>query len=115
MIEDGDLDGAHLDKLDQQLAAIACFANGIGPSLTHVFDTQGQSTGLVNLAHQHGLLVHAYTARADQLPSYVSSFTEFLSKIFIDEKLDGVFSDFTDQVVAFLRHHKMTRDARDTQ
>lgn len=102
LINDGDLDLTHVEKLEKQVQEIARFSNGIGPSFAHVFDSQGHSTRLVELAHKHNLLVHAYTVRADRLPGYVDSLEEYLKKIFIEEKIDGVFTDFTDQVVKFL-------------
>jgi glycerophosphoryl diester phosphodiesterase len=102
LIEDGDLELTHLDRLDKQLSEIAAYSDGIGPSLTHVFDEQGHSTRLVELAHKHNLLVHAYTVRSDALPTYVETLDLFLKKIFLDEKVDGVFTDFTDKVVHFL-------------
>lgn len=103
LIEDGDLELSNLDKLDMQLAEIAKYSDGIGPSLTHVFNSEGHSTQLVKLAHKHKLVVHAYTVRADALPSYVDSLDGYLKKIFKDEKVDGVFTDFTDRVFRFLR------------
>ncbi len=106
LIEDGDLELSDPIKLDQAMAKVAKYAHGIGPSLSHTFREDGQSTRLVELAHKHGLLVHAYTVRADQMPSYVSNFDAFLSKIFFEEKIDGVFTDFTDRVVDFLRRHQ---------
>jgi glycerophosphoryl diester phosphodiesterase len=94
LIADGDLNLKDKDKLDKQVSEISKFANGIGPSLSHVFDERGVSTDLVEYAHKYNLLVHAYTVRADALPSYVESLEEYLKKIFVEEKLDGVFSDF---------------------
>ena len=102
LIDDGDLDLGNVQKLDKQLADIAKYSDGIGPSLSHVFNAEGQSTRLVELAHKNKLLVHAYTVRADQLPAYVDSLDEYLKKIFQEEKIDGVFTDFTDKVVHFL-------------
>lgn len=102
LIEDGDLDLSHLETLDRQLAGIAAYSHGIGPSLSHVFTADGKSSGLVKLAHKHKLLVHAYTLRSDQVPTYAKSFESFMKKIFFEEKIDGVFTDFTDKVVGFL-------------
>ena len=103
LIEDGDLDLKDAKALEKQVADIASFSQGIGPSLGHVFDSQGHSTGLVEVAHKYKLVVHAYTVRADRLPGYVNTLDEYLARIFEDEKLDGVFTDFTDLVAHYLR------------
>lgn len=103
LIEDGDLDLKDLQVLAKQVKDIASYADGIGPSLSHVFNAQGKSTQLVSLAHKNKLFVHAYTVRADQLPTYVKSLDEYLHKIFVEEDVDGIFTDFTDRVVSFLR------------
>ena len=86
------------------LDQIAEYANGIGPSLSHVV-RKGNGTDevkvseLVKFAHQRGLVVHPYTFRTDALPDYVDSFEELVS-IFIDRaNVDGVFTDFPDRVV----------------
>lgn len=86
------------------LAEIASFADGIGPWLPQVIqfsgEHAGQPTGLVESAHSHGLLVHAYTLRADQLPAVIGTIkaaTRALSKVV---GLNGVFTDHPDQVIA---------------
>ncbi len=107
LIEDGDLDLQNKSNLENQIERISKYSNGIGPSLTHIFQKDGKSTGLVQIAHKYKLLVHAYTVRQDQLPAYANSLNTFLKKIFIEEKVDGVFSDFTDKVVAFLHSHRL--------
>ena len=89
------------------LAAIAQVAQGIGPSLHHVvtgIEAGGRPvvTDLVANAHALGLAVHPYTFRADALPDYADSLEEAL-RIFLDVGVDGVFTDFPDRAVAFLR------------
>lgn len=106
LIEDGDLVLNDIHKLAKQLEEIASYSHGIGPSLSHVFDSQGHSTRLVELAHKQGLLVHTYTVRSDSLPGYVNNLEGLLKKLFHEEKVDGVFTDFTDQVLAFLSNQK---------
>jgi glycerophosphoryl diester phosphodiesterase len=90
------------------LAAIAKVADGIGPWMRHVVtgaDRQGQPmiTDLVEHAHAHGLAVHPYTFRADALPDYADSLEEALRIFLVDAGVDGVFTDFPDRAVAFLR------------
>jgi glycerophosphoryl diester phosphodiesterase len=89
------------------LAAIAGIADGIGPWINHVVtgvDAAGRPmvTDLVANAHALGLVVHAYTFRADALPAYADSLEEAL-RLFVAAGVDGVFTDFPDRAVAFLR------------
>lgn len=89
------------------LEQVAEYADGIGPSMNLVlsFDGQGQAqvTPLVETAHALGLVVHPYTWRADALPTNVTSFERLLEATFTVAGVDGVFTDHTDQVVAFLQ------------
>ncbi len=91
----------------QGLDEIAAYADGIGPSLSLVlsFDGQGQPhyTGLVEQAHARGLVVHAYTGRADALPPGAPSFERLLEAAFVGAGLDAIFTDHPDRAVAFLR------------
>jgi glycerophosphoryl diester phosphodiesterase len=54
-------------------------------------------------AHAHKLAVHPYTVRVDELPKTVVSVEELHRLLFIEAGVDGVFSDFPDQTVAFVR------------
>ena len=90
------------------LAAIAKVAQGIGPSMHHVvsgIDAGGRPlvTDLVANAHALGLAVHPYTFRADALPDYADSLEEALRLFLVEAGVDGVFTDFPDRAVAFLR------------
>jgi glycerophosphoryl diester phosphodiesterase len=90
------------------LAAIAEVAQGIGPSMHHVvsgIDAGGRPlvTDLVANAHALGLAVHPYTFRADALPDYAVSLEDALRIFLVDAGVDGVFTDFPDRAVAFLR------------
>jgi glycerophosphoryl diester phosphodiesterase len=89
------------------LAEVAKVADGIGPAIEQVIagrtGTAYQVTDLVRDAHAAGLVVHPYTFRADALPDYVPSFDELLHAFFDVAQVDGVFTDHTDRVVAFLR------------
>jgi len=91
----------------QGLDVVAEYADGIGPSLGLVlsFDGQGQPhyTGLIEQAHARGLVVHAYTARADALPANAQSFEHLLEAVFGGAGLDAVFTDHPDRAAAFLR------------
>ena len=57
----------------------------------------------MELAHASGLLVHPYTLRRDELPKGINSFTELLDILIYQAGVDGLFTDFPDIVVDFLR------------
>lgn len=89
------------------LAELAKVADGIGPSLASIISGKGVAdrtvTSLVQAAHAHQLAVHPYTVRTDELPKTVKSVEELHRLIFVEAGVDGVFSDFPDQTVAFVR------------
>jgi glycerophosphoryl diester phosphodiesterase len=90
------------------LAEIACFADGIGPWLPQVVDLSGERmgrpTGLVEAAHRHGLPVHAYTLRADQVPIEIGTLDAAMDLLLKQLQLDGVFTDHPDQVIRYLEN-----------
>jgi len=95
---------------ESNLKEFATYADGIGPwykQLVSGKDDKGnwKSSNLVIEAHQLGLVVHAYTFRADDLGEF-SSFDELLDVGFNTLQLDGVFTDFPDRVVRFLNKSK---------
>ena len=92
---------------DTGLREVSAYANGIGPWLMQVvqFDsTNGEPrfTPLVEQAHQHGLFVHAYTLRSDQLPKEMNNFDQALKFLLEHSGLDGIFTDFPDRVAKLL-------------
>ena len=87
------------------LKEIATYAQGIGPSLSLVFnfgDTITQ-TGLAKRAQEHGLLIHPYTFRVDGLPEGVGSFDDLVELFATRAKVDGFFTDFPDRCRAALK------------
>jgi len=88
------------------LAEIAGYAQGIGPWLPQVIEIEDVRTSnisdLVARAQQLGLFVHAYTLRADQLPSSIDSMAEAVRIMVAEAGLDGVFTDHPDQVIEHL-------------
>jgi glycerophosphoryl diester phosphodiesterase len=90
------------------LSYVASYAQGIGPHLSHIYLGKSAAgsprlSNLVPLAQARGLQVHPYTFRLDELPAGIASFTELLD-IFIGEaRVDGLFTDFSDMVVDYLR------------
>ena len=89
------------------LEDIATYADGIGPSINHIIigkDKVGQLlfSKLVKKAHNLGLVVHTWTFRKEQLPFCMNS-KRVLKILFMDKKVDGVFSDFPDITLNFLK------------
>lgn len=88
---------------------IAQYADGMGPDYKMLVDTEKTTKGriimndVVKQAHEHGLVVHPYTIRKDQLPEYASNVDQLFQAVLIDADADGVFTDFPDLGVAFLQ------------
>lgn len=91
------------------LRSLASFADAIGPAIPSIISGSSPDnrkiTSLVHDAHAAGLAVHPYTIRADSLPPTVRSLDDLHSLLFIDAKVDGVFSDFPDRTTAWLTSH----------
>ena len=81
-------------------AEVAKLARGIGPAVAQVVqmgpDGSIEPTSFVATAHQHGLLVHPWTVRADALPPGVPSVDPLFQALFDRAKVDGVFTDQPD-------------------
>jgi glycerophosphoryl diester phosphodiesterase len=106
----GEAPGVDYDTLrtKEGLAEIAKVADGIGPWANQIVtgvDASGavRMTDLVENAHAQGLAVHPYTFRADALPGYADSLEDQLRIFLVDAGVDGVFTDFPDRAVAFVR------------
>lgn len=91
------------------MSRLAELADGIGPSYNLIIDrssTKGQliDTGLVEQAHDAGLVVHPYTFRADtgMVPGYADDFEDLLNIHYFAAGVDGLFTDFPDRAVRFL-------------
>mgnify|MGYP000588961239 CR=1 FL=1 len=89
---------------------IAEYADGIGPWKSMIVmpgstREQLKTTNIVRDAHAANLLVHPYTFRLDptRIPPYAEDFEELLSVFLIQMKVDGVFTDFPDRAVSFVR------------
>lgn len=96
-----------MDADRDNLREIADYADGIGPSLKHVYqgrDAAGEPvlSGLVDEAHALGLVVHPYTHRADELPTGISASDELLELLVDRLAVDGIFTDFTDLVATYV-------------
>ncbi len=83
------------------LADIANYADGIGPSKALLVGKDGRSSGWIEAAHRVGLKVHPWTFRSDQLPDvFPNAQAEY--DFFFDLGVDGVFSDFANDARASL-------------
>lgn len=84
----------------EALARIAQYADGIGPKIEQVVetDTKGvpRATSLVAEAHAVGLEVHPYTLRKDDLPKFARDFVHACHVLCEEAQVDGVFTDFPD-------------------
>ena len=87
------------------LARIAEIAYGIGPHISQLYvvnNGKRESSLLVKQAHELKLVVHPYTFRSDDLPEDFASMEELVRYCVVDLKVDGLFTDFTDQVIDIL-------------
>tara|TARA_R110000868_G_scaffold165328_6_gene398491 strand:+ start:66268 stop:67380 length:1113 start_codon:yes stop_codon:yes gene_type:complete len=94
-------------KTDDGVAEMATVVDGIGPWLPQVIeglsaDGKAIITPTLIAAQRAQLKVHPYTIRADQLPKWAGDMDIALKAIFDDAGIDGVFTDFPDQVVQYL-------------
>jgi len=92
------------------MAEVARYADGFGPDKSLLIDPESKPgtlelSELVELAHANGMQVHPYTFRADegQVPDWADSFEAMLEAFLFEADIDGVFTDFPDRAVEFLR------------
>ncbi|HRK34884.1 MAG TPA: glycerophosphodiester phosphodiesterase [Candidatus Hydrogenedentes bacterium] len=81
------------------IAAMATYANGIGPAKASIEKTPD----IVKWAHKNNLVVHPYTLRADVVPSKYKTFDSELAQFYDTYRVDGVFTDHPDKAVAFVK------------
>ncbi len=90
------------------LEKLARTVEGIGPWVNRLYTLRKRDgalgdSGLVRRAHAHGLVVHPYTFRSDALPQGFGDFGELLRFTIEDLAIDGLFTDFPDAAVRYLR------------
>jgi glycerophosphoryl diester phosphodiesterase len=100
------------------LQKIATYADGVGVaiSLLFSFDQKQANTAhgdvtiqtpapaaWIEQARQLGLMIHAYTLRADALPPFAANVDVMHDWLLNVAQVDGVFTDFPDRMVAFVR------------
>lgn len=90
------------------LSRLARTVDGVGPWFNRLYkhrrrDGRISDSGFVKRAHEQGLVVHPYTFRSDALPPGFESFDALLAFAIDRLAIDGLFTDFPDQVMQFLR------------
>jgi glycerophosphoryl diester phosphodiesterase len=92
------------------MRTLAEYVDGIGPSILQLISPDStaseiKATKLVEYAHAADLLVHAYTFRRErnQMPPFAKDYDDFLRIFFEIIGVDGVFTDFPDLTVSFLK------------
>lgn len=89
------------------LARTAVIADGIGPHIEQLYVVENgnrESSMLVEQAHDLGLTVHPYTFRSDDMPPDFESFEELVRFCVVNLEVDGLFTDFIDQVVDIIEN-----------
>ena len=92
------------------MTKIAAYADGIGPYIGMIVRKNATReklifSAMVTEAHTAGLMVHPYTFRAEKayLPPYATDLEDLLDIFYFQAGVDGVFTDFPDRAVNFLR------------
>ncbi len=93
---------------EQGVAAVAKYADGIGPwiyQLLRPVSGQVVVTDLAKFARDNGLFIHSYTVRKDALPPFAESYDQLLEMLYLGVKVDGIFADQPDEAVSFLNRY----------
>ena len=102
-------DGTHYEhfKTAEGIAEAAAVVNGFGPELGAIVAgdsaVERKVTDFVSLAHQHQCVVHPYTLRVDELPTWAADPADAMNVLFTEAMIDGLFSDFPDVCVKWLK------------
>lgn len=89
------------------LAKLAETVDGVGPDISAIviWNKDGKATvsDLTKNAHEHKLVLHPYTIRIDALPKNCPSFDALHAALFRDAGVDGIFTDFGDVTVQWIK------------
>lgn len=94
---------------EQDLCRIRQLADGVGPDYHLLFDQKRSEPGKIELTDlpaifaEHGLIMHPYTVRKDQLPPYAGDINELFAAILCQAGAEGLFTDFPDLGVNFVK------------
>ena len=111
---EGKLEPYDYDWMYQEggMQRIATYADGIGPWKPMVIEDSStrddiKVTPMVEEAHAQGLIVLPYTFRLDEgrIPDWASDYDDMLRAFFVDARVDGVFTDYPDRAVQWLKQH----------
>jgi len=111
---EGKLEPYDYDWMYQEggMQRIATYADGIGPWKPMVIEDSStrddiKVTPMVEKAHAQGLIVMPYTFRLDEgrIPDWASDYDDMLRAFFVDARVDGVFTDYPDRAVQWLKQH----------
>ena len=110
--KDGELTAYNYDWFYKPgaMQEVAKYADGVGPWYPMLVDEKSTKqniiiTPMTKEAQAAGLAVHPYTLRADKgkIPAYAQNFDQLLDIFYNQVKVDGVFTDFPDQAVSFIK------------
>ena len=82
---------------------IATYADGIGPHVPLLLNSEGGASDMVTTAKNLGLFLHPFTLRADSPSLEGVNFAELHKKLFVDLEVDGAFTDFSDKTRDLIR------------
>ncbi len=82
---------------------IATYADGIGPHVPLLFDSEGGPSDMVTTAKNLGLFLHPFTLRADSPSLEGVNFQQLHEKLFVDLEVDAAFTDFPDKTRDLIR------------
>ena len=93
------------------LEKIATYADGVGVAISLLYanpsnpknTTVPEPAAWIGKAREEGLVIHTYTLRADALPPFAANVDVMHDWLLNVARVDGVFTDFPDLMVRFVR------------
>ncbi len=97
------------------IADISKYATIYAPWFSHIAvpDADGKGfkiSNIADLARKNGMKVHSWTHRVDSPPKGFKNSDEMLDVAFKKVKVDGLFSDFPNKVVDYLKKNNMRKE-----
>lgn len=87
------------------IGEVAAYADGIGPWIGQIIVNASEPlnfSDMVKQAHENNLKVHPYTFRVDA-PVHGLNPERLLTELLVNQRVDGIFSDFPDFSAQFFR------------
>ena len=92
------------------IKTISQYADAISPDYHMLLNNSKNkpvtTTGLTAIAHANHLQVIPYSVLSDRLPLYVKTVDQLYQLLYENEKVDGLFTDFPDKAINFLKRQK---------